>query len=232
MSIKEVVELALSQRKIRLEVHRPDNAAAAPGILYLHEIFGLLDVYRKDAEELAARGYVVYLPDLYSDGAARYCVRAMVRSAGRRNAASSGPNREVAELLDRLKADPHCNGKLGMIGMCLTGGFVIQSAMRPDMLAPVVYHHSLGMEGAGVPRDEEAGLDKIQRLQGHWSRVDPFCPAARRDRLINKLGDRVEAHVYNIPHGFRSGSRLTQGSKLAWQRTLRFFDEHLEPQPV
>ena len=101
-----------------------------------------------------------------------------------------------------------------------------------DMLAPVVYHHSLGMEGAGVPRDEEAGLDKIQRLQGHWSRVDPFCPAARRDRLINKLGDRVEAHVYNIPHGFRSGSRLTQGSKLAWQRTLRFFDEHLEPQPV
>ncbi len=224
---RQVTELQLAERKIRLEVHMPDTDAAVPGILYLHEIFGLLDVYRKDAQELAARGYVVYLPDMFSGNAAGYCVRAMVKSAGRRNTADSGPNREVGQLLDALKADPRCNGRMGMIGMCLTGGFVIQAAMRPDMLAPVVYHHSLGMEGGGVPLDEEPGLARIQRLQGHWSRVDPFCPAARRERLINKLGERVDAHLYNIPHGFRSGSRLTAGSRLAWKRTLGFFDQHL-----
>ncbi len=224
---KHTTTLSLPERELQLEIHAPATGKPAPGILYLHEIFGLLDVYRKDAEELAARGYLVYLPDMFSGGAARYCVRAMVSAAGRRNEATSGPNREVGAILDALKADPRCNGKLGMIGMCLTGGFVIQSAMRPDMLAPVVYHHSLGMEGAGVPREEEAGLDRIQRLQGHWSRVDPFCPAARRDRLIRKLGDRVDAHIYNIPHGFRSGSRMSKASKLAWERTLGFFDQHL-----
>ena len=151
---------------------------------------------------MANRGYLVYVPNLFSGGAVKYCIRAMVSKAGRINLADSEVNQEIHVLLDALKADPRSNGRLGMLGQCLTGGYVIQMAKREDMLAPVVYHHSLGVQGAGVPKKES--LDEVRILQGHWSNVDPFCPTTKRNKLIQQLGDRVEAYTYNMPHGFRS----------------------------
>ena len=83
-----------------------------------------------------------------------------------------------------------------------------------------------------MPDDEKAGLARIKRMQGHWSRVDPFCPARRRQRLQDALGDRLDAHIYNIPHGFRSTARKLPAAQLAWQRTLAFYDRHLNtPRP-
>lgn len=219
--------IGVNGRNINVEIYRPENGSRAPGILYLHEVFGMLDVYREDARELASRGYVVYLPDLYSGNAGGYCIRAIVASAGRNNHSGNPLMQEIHALLDAVKLDGSCNGKIGMLGMCLTGGFVIQAALREDMIAPVLYHHSLGVEGAGVPRSEEDSLVNIKRLQGHWSKVDPFCPRQRRERLKTILGDRLDAHVYNIPHGFRSSARATRSAQLAWERTLAFFDQHL-----
>jgi len=82
------------------------------------------------------------------------------------------------------------------------------------------------LEGAGIPKSES--LDGIKILQGHWSNVDPFCPAAKRNKLIDGLGDRVEAYTYNMPHGFRSLSRSLPDSKIVWERTLAFFDRELK----
>jgi len=219
--------LKLPERSVDVEVYLPAGEHAAPGILLLHELYGLVDWYRKDAADLASRGYLVYVPDLYTDGAARYCIRAMVHAAGRNNRADSPVNLEVHAMLDALKDDPLCNGRLGMLGACLTGGFVLQMARRDDMLAPVVYHHSLGLQGAGVAKGEN--LDEVRVLQGHWSRLDPFCPARRRNRLLGELGDRAEAYLYNMPHGFRSVSRHLPDSKRVWQRTLDFFARELRP---
>lgn len=225
-------QLRVPQRDIPLEIFRPPGTGPAPGILYLHEIYGLIEAYREDARELARRGYLVWLPDLYGQAGARaYCLRALVRAAGRNNSAANPLYREVSALLGQLRQDPACSGRLGMIGMCLTGGFVIQAAMRDAVEAPVIFHHSLGLQGAGIPLEEEAQLQQVQRLQGHWSRVDPFCPRRRRERLGQLLGERLETHLYNIPHGFRSLSRQTRSATLAWQRSLDFFDQHLGGSP-
>ena len=222
----EIKTITLPTRQIEVEVYAPaQSSEKTPAILLLHELFGILDVYREDAQDLADRGYLVYVPNLFSGGTVKYCIRAMVSKAGRINAADSEVNQEIHVLLDALKADPRSNGRLGMLGQCLTGGYVIQMAKREDMLAPVVYHHSLGREGAGVPENES--LDDIRILQGHWSSVDPYCPAKRRNQLIEQLGDRVEAYIYNMPHGFRSVSRGLPEAKVVWQRTVEFFDREL-----
>ena len=227
MTEMEIKTITLPTRQIEVEVYAPaQTSEKLPAILLLHELFGILDVYREDAQDLADRGYLVYVPNLFSGGAVKYCIRAMVSKAGRINAADSEVNQEIHVLLDALKADPRSNGRLGMLGQCLTGGYVIQMAKRDDMLAPVVYHHSLGIQGAGVPNNES--LDEVRILQGHWATVDPFCPATKRNKLIQQLGDRVEAYTYNMPHGFRSVSRGLPEAKVVWQRTIDFFERELK----
>ena len=220
------IQVNVGDRQVPVEVVAPDSSADAPGILYLHEIFGVLDAYREDAEDLARHGYVVYLPDLYAGiGATRYCIRAMVHSAGRKNTADNPLAQEVHALLDALKSDNQCNGKLGIIGACLTGGFVLHMAKRPDMQAPVIYHHSLGLEGSGVPRKDN--LHEVRLIQGHWAKTDPFCPSRRRRLLREQLGERLEAYEYDMPHGFRSLSRGRPDADVVWQRTLDFFARQL-----
>jgi len=231
MSAMEIKTITLPTRQIEVEVYASSSSSEkAPAILLLHELFGILDVYREDAQDLADRGYLVYVPNLFSGGAVKYCIRAMVSKAGRINAADSEVNQEIHVLLDALKADPRSNGRLGMLGQCLTGGYVIQMAKREDMLAPVVYHHSLGIQGAGVPNKES--LDEVRTLQGHWSTVDPFCPATKRNKLIQQLGDRVEAYTYNMPHGFRSVSRGLPEAQVVWQRTVDFFERELKQNTI
>ncbi len=220
------IKVPLLDRTIRVEVYEPPGREPSPGILLLHEIAGLNDFYREDAQDLANRGYLVYVPDLFSSRKARYCIRAMVLSAGRRNQAESLPVREVHMLLNALGADPACNGQLGMLGACLTGGFVIHMAKRDDMKAPVLYHHSLGVEDGGVPKEDS--LEDIRRLQAHWAKIDPICPASRQRSLKEKLGDRLEDYYYWLPHGFRSTARFMQGSEQVWTRTIAFFDQHLK----
>lgn len=228
--VHERRQCQIQGRTMTLDVYRPDNQKLVPGILYLHDIFGLLEVCHTDARELASLGYAVYLPDLFSGQAIRYCIRSVVISSARNNAADSPLLAEVFELLDQLKAETYCNGRLGVLGQCLSGGFVIQSALRKDVDAPVIYHHSFGQQGAGIPLVEESNLLGIEAVQGHWSSLpDPFCPAKRRDKLKSLLGDRLDDHTYPIPHGFRTSSRSTDSAKLAWKRTLEFFDQQLKP---
>lgn len=221
----ETKQLTVGDRQINVEVYAPKTTAPVAGILLLHELYGLIDCYREDAADLAERGYLVYVPDLYSGSPVRYCVRAMVRAAGLLNKASNPLNLEIHDLVDQLKADPQCNGRLGILGACLTGGFVLQMAKREDMLAPVLYHHSFGLQGSGVPNNES--LACVKALQGHWSTLDPLSPASRRNKLQQQLGDKLERYEYNMPHGFRSVSRGMPDSKLVWQRTVEFFDKHL-----
>ena len=129
----EAITVNAHGRDIDVEVYRPESGEPAAGILMLHELFGVLDAYREDAVDLANRGYLVWLPNMFTGGAVKYCVRAIVMASGRNNHGDSGVNREVHDLLDALKDDAGCNGKLGMIGMCLTGGYVLNMALRESM---------------------------------------------------------------------------------------------------
>ncbi len=221
----EKTQLHVGTRTVDLEIYAPESDAPAPAILVLHEIFGVRDWYREDAQDLANRGYLVYMPNLYTGGTMRYCIRAMILEAGRNNHGDSDVNQEIHAILDAMKADERCNGAMGMIGMCLTGGYVLHMAQRDDMLAPVVYHHSLGNQGAGVAKGDN--LDKVTRLQGHFAKKDLFCPAKRREKLAKELGDRLVRYEYDMPHGFRSMSRNKPEAPLVWERTLEFFDTHL-----
>lgn len=222
----ELWALAVGRRTIDVEIYRPAGRGPWPGVLLLHELFGLTSQVRADARALAREGYLVLAPDLFTGGSRRYCMKLFFSRDALANRSDTEAVREIHALLDRLKAHPDCNGRLGMIGMCLTGGFVLQMARRDDLAAPVVYHHSLGVRGSGIPEEDAAEIDTV--VQGHFVVGDRVCPRGRVEALSRQLGDRLEVNLYDgVGHGLRSAFRHTPQSDEAWQRTLAFFHETL-----
>lgn len=210
---------AVGRRTIDVEYYRPAGAGPWPAVLLLHEMFGLTSQVRADARHLAREGFLVMAPNLYTDGMRKYCMKYVFGSL--KNPADGDQLAELHRLLDVLKADPDCNGKLGVIGMCLTGGFVLQLARRDDVAAPVVYHHATGIQDA-----EAADITRV--VQGHFAAHDPICPRGKIEALGKQLGGKLDAHVYDgVGHGLRSQFRHTSQSAEAWSRTVAFFREQL-----
>lgn len=220
----ELCAHAVGRRTIDVEYYRPAGRGPWPAVLLLHEMFGLTSQVRADARHLAREGYLVMAPNLYTDGMRRYCMKFVFGSL--RNSETSDQLGELHRLLDILKASPDCNGKLGVIGMCLTGGFVLQLARRDDVAAPVVYHHATSVRGSGLTDPEAAEIHGV--VQGHFAADDPICPRSKIEALGKQLGGKLDAHVYDgVGHGLRSQFRHTSQSAEAWDRTLAFFREQL-----
>ncbi len=70
----------------------PDGDGPWPGVVMVHEIFGLDGVIRGHADRLSRAGYLVVAPDLFSAGGARRCLRATIR------AMAAGEGRPYADI--------------------------------------------------------------------------------------------------------------------------------------
>src|SRR3954469_21015123 len=91
-----------------------------PGVVVLHEVFGLNDDVRQQADRLAAAGHLAVAVDLYSAGGAWRCIRATFRAL----ADGRGKAFEDIEAVRRwLQQRPDCTGRAGVIGFCMGGGF-------------------------------------------------------------------------------------------------------------
>ncbi|MDQ2781708.1 MAG: dienelactone hydrolase family protein, partial [Actinomycetota bacterium] len=104
---------------------RPPGDEKLPGVVMLHEAFGLEDITRRQADLLADMGYAVVVPDLFADGGSRKCLKATFK------ALSSGQGRAFHDIaasrqwmLDRDDA----TGAIGVIGFCMGGGCALRSA--------------------------------------------------------------------------------------------------------
>ena len=56
---------------------RPTGQGPWPGVLVIHDVFGLSSDLRRQCEWLAASGYLAFGPDLYSQGSKFSCLRSI-----------------------------------------------------------------------------------------------------------------------------------------------------------
>src|SRR3954466_12950845 len=93
-------------------------AAGRPGMLVLHEAYGLNDDMRRIAARFASNGYVTIVPDLYSQGNTALCLSRMLLGAAFREARQTMAVIEAARawLADRTDVD---SGRVGVIGFCM-----------------------------------------------------------------------------------------------------------------
>lgn len=215
----------------------PVGEGPFPGVVVLHDAFGLSDDTRQQADRLAAAGHVVVAPALYSAGGLG-CLRATFRDLQ----AGDGPAFGDIEVARRwLAARDDCTGRIGVLGFCMGGGFALYAATRGfEASAP-----NYGL----MPDDPTAALVGACPTVASFGARDVALRGAA-ERLAAALeANGVEHDVVEYPgagHAFMdrpaSGplavlERLVgmhyhePSAEHAWGRILRFFDEHLGAPP-
>lgn len=213
-------------------------AGARPGVLVVHEIWGLNDYARSRAEQLAKMGYVALAADMFGDGkTSEHPQEAMAMGRKVRQNVEAWRRRAMAGI-ETLKAQPQCDGaKLAAIGYCFGGSTVLELAYGGADLKAVVSFH-----GALVPAKPEETKDiKAAILVCHGG-DDSFIPAAAvkafRDAL-DKAGVKYEfvsypgvMHSFTVPGAEKRGMSGLKYDKKAdedsWKRMAELFREKFE----
>ncbi len=105
----------------------PQGEGPWPGVVVIHEAFGLNDDIRGIADRFAAEGYLTFAPDLMATGLKIAC---MVKLARSMSSGEGQPSEQILGVRDWLKGRDDCTGRVGIAGFCLGGGFAIVLANR------------------------------------------------------------------------------------------------------
>ena len=116
-----------------------------PGILVVHEWWGLDDYARKRAQQLAKMGYVAFAADMYGDGKTTEHPKEAGEMAGMVRKNQKEWQARAQAGLKVLRDNPHVDGtKLAAIGYCFGGSTALQLAYSgADIKAAVTFHAAL-----------------------------------------------------------------------------------------
>ncbi len=196
-----------------------------PGILVVHENRGLNPHIEDIARRLALDNFVAFAPDALTPLGGYPGDEDKARELFAK--LDQGKTREdFVTAAQVLQSRPECNGTIGAVGFCYGGGMVhFLSTRLPNLAAGVPFYgnHPAASEAAKVKAPlliHFAGID--ERINAGWPPYEAALKAA---------GARYTAHTYaGTQHGFNNDTTPrfdAAAAKLAWERTLAFFNQHL-----
>ena len=217
----------------------PRGVGPWPGVVVVHEAFGVDIEMRKQVAHLASLGYLAVMPDLFSAGGIRRCLTATAR------ALKAGQGRAFTDIqaarqliLDRNDS----TGAVGIIGFCMGGGFALMAA--GDGFEAASSNYGL------MPVDLDAALHDACPVVASYGAKDPTLrgAAARLEETLTKHGIAHDVKEYpEASHVFMNEAlsgplwmrplmrALNFGpdpdaAADAWARIDSFFRAHLTPQ--
>ena len=219
---------------------RPEGTGPFPSVLMIHEAFGLNDIARRQADRLARAGYLTLAVDLFSDGGMRRCLVSTMRSL------ASGTGKAFTDLAMAqawLERSGQTNGKIGVIGFCMGGGFALLIAKDGFDAAAVNYGR--------LPKNPEEALLGACPVVGNFGKADRTLQgaAAHLDAVLDKLGIEHDVKEFEgAGHAFMNDAELgprplrplfrvmgikpdPDAAAEAWQRIEDYFARHLAQSP-
>jgi dienelactone hydrolase len=209
-----------------------------PGVVVVHEWWGLNDYAREQARRLAEAGYVAFAADMYGDGkVARHPqdAKAFVAEATKDPAtvkARFDAARAVLEKQSQVDAS-----RLAAVGYCFGGGVALSMARAGEPLAAVATFHG-AMPSPG-PVEKGAVKPAILIQTGG---ADPMVPPAKVEAFAKELKDagaNVDVVVYpGAKHSFTVPGADKEGmdglkydpdaARKSWARMIEFFKKTLK----
>ena len=206
---------------------RPASASGKlPAILVIHENRGLNPYVEDVARRFAIANFIAFAPDgLTSVGG--YPGDDEKGAAKFREVNGPKMFEDFVASAKWLKGRPESSGKLGAVGFCFGGGVVNSLAVRlgPDLSAGAPFY-GRQPSAENVPK---INAPLLLHYAGNDQGVNSGWPAF--EAALKANGKKYEAFVYEgTQHGFHNDTtpRYDEAAaKLAWQRTLEFFNKNV-----
>jgi carboxymethylenebutenolidase len=208
------------------------HTGKGPGIVLLQEIFGVNEHIRSVAEQYAADGYMVLVPDLfwrsdkrielsYDDAGWKRAVELMQATDSAKALA------DIALTVTALKAQPGLEGKLAVIGYCFGGMLAYNTAANGLVDAAIAYY------GGGIQNQLQRADEINVPLLMHFGGADSHIPMAAVQSIAERFeeNDDVEVHIYpGAEHGFNCSHRASYNQRAAAEahgNSLTFLSDNL-----
>ena len=188
----------------------PAESRPVPGVVVLHDVGGMSQDNRNQAKWLAEAGFLTLAPDLYYLGGMLRCLRAVARDL----TARSGPTYDDVEACRQwLMAHPACNGRIGVIGFCMGGGFALLLVSSHGFSAASINY------GGPLPPDVDDFLKTACPVVGSYG------GQARWEKgIASQLEKALERAL--VPHDVKeypeAGHSFMNNHEQFWFKLLRF----------
>ena len=223
---QEVVYATVSGREVTGYLAEGGKAGEAPGMILIHEWWGLNDNMKQMAEKLAGEGYTALAVDLY-DGKV-----ASTPDSAKVFAGAVKEKRAIENLTQAYSYLTHQKGvqQIGTIGWCFGGGWSLKMALAyPDKVdATVIYYGRLVTD----PRQLKELEMPVLGIFGAEDQGIPVKQVKEFEAALDKADVKNSIYIYdNAGHAFAnpSGERYQkEAAEDAWQQTLSFLDRYLK----
>ncbi len=199
------------------------SADSVPGIIVIHEIFGLNDHIRDVARRLAKVGYLALAPDLASRAGGTD------RTPNVIGALTGGPIEDriadlgaAARFLEGVDA---YNGTLGVVGFCFGGAMSLSYAAAEPTVTAAVSYYGPTPEPASVMRGSKAAV--LAHYGADDARVNAGIGALESALAGRTFSTRVWPGVGHQFNNDTSPAYREETAVAAWTETLGWFDRHL-----
>jgi carboxymethylenebutenolidase len=222
----EMVSFASGSRQLAGYMAKPEGDGPFPGVLVIHEIFGLNENIKEIARRFAEQGYVALAVDLFAGRSRMLCMFSLFAGMLTDSLHHAGI-RDLQAALSNLAHIPGVDTvRIGAVGYCMGGSLAIGLACTDNRVRVVAPYYAMN------PRPMAAVAD-ICPVIGSYPAQDFTAKAGQRlDEALNQYRVKHDIKIYpgakhsffneTLPQTFDSGA-----ADDSWQRVLAFFQENL-----
>ncbi|HEY7414471.1 MAG TPA: dienelactone hydrolase family protein [Ktedonobacteraceae bacterium] len=206
-------------------IARPEGAGPFPGIVVIHEIYGLNENIKDIARRFAQEGYVALAVDLFGKGNRAVCMF-RIMSQMLLTPLKNGGIRDLKAALTYIGSLPEVDSeRCGAIGFCMGGSFAIAWACTDDRLKAIAPFYGMN------PRPFEA-IARCCPVVGSYPEKDITTSAGQKlDSALDQYQIPHDIKIYpNAQHSFfndQGNHYDAAASQDAWNRITAFFKERI-----
>ena len=218
--MSRAIEIPTTDGTMDAHVFTPESAEGSlTAVVLFTDIGGLRPCYHEKAQQIADNGYAVLMPNVYYRDARGPVVPegksfrdpdvrpTLFGYAGRLT--PEAQSRDFAALLDCIDNEAEfADGKIGVVGYCMTGAFALRMAAKhPERVAAAAGFHSANLAAAGDPNSlvHVVGCIKGRVYLGYADKDELLPPdqIARLDEAMAAAGVHFTTELYKgAAHGF------------------------------
>ena len=209
-------------------LYTPSGKGPFPGIIVIHEWWGLNDWVKEQASKLSDQGYEALAVDLYRGKVATTPDEAHELMRG---VPEDRASRDLHAAFEFLKSQSNVKkDRMASIGWCMGGGYSLDVALQETTLtAAVINYGHLAVDADSLKKINAS----ILGIFGGQDRGIPVDDVKKFEQNLKQMGKKVEIVIYpNAGHAFenpnnKDGYRPDDAAD-AWKRTVKFLESSLK----